>query len=96
MGRQLIVSLYPKVVPWGPGNAHKHAAVFVMEAQYDHIVPHSRGGRNELESLVLTCLPCNCGRAGFTLEEMGLYDPRTCNRVECIFSGWDGLKQLLQ
>jgi hypothetical protein len=25
-----------------------------------------------LENLVLTCLPCNYDRGGFTLEEMGL------------------------
>ena len=70
--RNRLVSLYPKVVLWGPRDADKHSAVFVMEAQYDHIVPHSKGGRNELENLVLTCLPCNYGRGGFTLEEMGL------------------------
>src|ERR1035437_427599 len=79
--RKRIVSLYPKVVPWGPENADKHAAVFVMEAQYDHIVPHSRGGGNDLENIVLTCLPCNYGRSSFTLEEMGLFNPRTRERV---------------
>ena len=94
--RQRLVSLYPKAVPWGPGNADKHAAVFVMEAQYDHIVPHSKGGLNELENLLLTCLPCNYGRVAFTLEEMGLYDPRTRQRVECVFMGWDGLERLLR
>jgi hypothetical protein len=94
--RKRLVSLYPKVVPWGPGNADKHAAVFVMEAQYDHVVPHSRGGLNDLGNMVLTCLPCNYGRSGFTLEEMGLADPRTRERVECIASGWDGLERLLQ
>lgn len=94
--RERLVSLYPKVVPWGTRDSDKHAAVFVMEAQYDHVVPHSRGGGNDLENIVLTCLPCNYGRGGFTLEEMGLFDPRTHKRVECIFSGWDGLERLLQ
>jgi hypothetical protein len=91
--RKRLVELYPKAVH---GNGVRHAAVFVMEVQYDHIVPHSKGGRNELENLVLTCLPCNYGRGGFTLEEMGLSDPRTHQHVECIASGWDGLEQLLQ
>jgi hypothetical protein len=93
--RKRLVSLYPKVVPWGSGDADKHAAVFVMEAQYDHIVHHSKGGQNDLENLVLTCLPCNYGRNSFTLEEMGLSDPRTRERVECIASDWDGLERLL-
>ncbi len=94
--RKRLVSLYPKAVPWGAGDAAKHAAVFVMEAQYDHVVPHSRGGENSLENIVLTCLPCNYGRSSFTLEEMGLFDPRKRKRVECVFSGWDGLERLLQ
>jgi hypothetical protein len=94
--RKRLVSLYPKAVPWGSGNAGKHAAVFLMEAQYDHVVPYSRGGENSLENILLTCLPCNYGRGGFTLEEMGLFDPRTRKRVECVVSDWDGLERLLQ
>jgi len=94
--RKRLVSLYPTAVPWGSRNADKHAAVSVMEAQYDHVVPHSRGGRNEHGNLVLTCGPCNYGRGAFTLEEMGLYDPIKRNRIECVFSGWDGLERLLR
>ena len=93
--RKRLVSLYPKVITWGPRNADKHAAVFVMEAQYDHVVPHARGGGNDLENIVLTCLPCNYGRSSFTLEEMGLFDPRTRQPVECVAPGWDGLERLL-
>ena len=93
--RNRLVSLYPKAVPWNPRDSDKHAAVFVMEAQYDHIGPLSRGGQNTFGNFVLTCLPCNYGRSRFTLEEMGLSDPRTRERVECIASGWDGLERLL-
>ena len=93
--RKRLVSLYPKVVPWGPGNTDKHVAVFVMEAQYDHVLPHSKGGQNDIENIVLTCLPCNYGRSSFTLEEMGLFDPRTRQPVECVAPGWDGLERLL-
>jgi 5-methylcytosine-specific restriction endonuclease McrA len=74
----------------------KHAAIYVMRAQYDHVIPYSRGGGNDLENLVLTCYPCNFGRSNNTLEEMGLLDPRKRKPIECVFSGWDGLERLLQ
>jgi hypothetical protein len=95
--RNRLLSLYPDAIPWrGEKELAKHAALYVMDAQYDHVVPHSRGGRNDLENVVLTCLPCNYGRGSFTLEEMGLFDPRTRKPVECVFSGWDGLERLLK
>jgi HNH endonuclease len=94
--RNRLISLYPDAIPWhGEKEIAKHAALYVMEAQYDHVVPHSRGGRNGLENILLTCLPCNYDRGGFTLEEMGLFDPRTRNPVECVFLGWDGLERIL-
>jgi hypothetical protein len=95
--RNRLLSLYPDAIPWhGEKELAKHAAIYVMVAQYDHVVPHSRGGRNDLENIILTCLPCNYGRMNFTLEEMGLFDPRKRNPVECVFSGWDGLERLLR
>lgn len=95
--RNRFLSLYSNSIPWeGKKEIDKHAAIYTMIAQYDHVVPHSRGGGNELNNIVLTCLPCNYGRNGFTLEEMGLFDPRTRNRVECIVPAWDGLERLLQ
>jgi len=69
-----------------------HAAFQVMWAQYDHVVPHSRGGRTELENLVITCAGCNFGRMEFTLDEVGLADPR--ERVP-LPQEWDGLERLL-
>ena len=94
--RNRLISLYPDAVPWGGKKEFaNHAAICVMDAQYDHVLPLSSGGGNDLENLVLTCLPCDYGRSSFTLEEMGLFDPRTRKRVECIFSGWDGLERLL-
>lgn len=93
--RTRLVDLYPKAIPRSQKEAGRHAAIYVMKAQYDHLVPYSRGGRNDLENLVVTCVPCNFGRNNFTLEEMGLSDPRTSQRVECIVPDWDGLERLL-
>jgi len=93
--RERLVLLYPDSVLWGSGEYTRHGAIYAMSAQYDHIVPHSRGGQSDVGNVVLTCLPCNCGRNDNTLEEMGLLDPRKRQPIECVFSGWDGLERLL-
>lgn len=84
---------YPDALPWGRTNVTQHSAFQAMWAQYDHISPHSNGGANDLDNLVITCAPCNFGRMSYTLEEVGLADPRT---REPIRSTWDGLERLLK
>jgi len=90
--RKRAVTLYPEVVTWGNSNATQHAGFQAMWAQYDHVVPHSSGGTNELDNLVLTCAPCNFGKMSYRLEELGLLDPRD---FEPSHSTWDGLERLL-
>jgi 5-methylcytosine-specific restriction endonuclease McrA len=63
-----------------------------MWLQYDHILPHSRGGDNSMENLVLTCAGCNFGRMGYTLEQVGLLDPRLRTPPP---NSWDGLEAIL-
>jgi 5-methylcytosine-specific restriction endonuclease McrA len=79
-------------VAWGDRNAEQHAGLQAMWVQYDHVVPHARGGDNALTNLVVACAPCNCARMDYTLEEVGLLDPRTREPVR---SSWDGLERLL-
>jgi HNH endonuclease len=81
---------YPAVVPWGLTNDLQHAAFQAMWAQYDHVIPHSRGGDNSLENIVLTCSACNYGRMSYTLDEVGLLDPRD---LEPRRGTWDGLER---
>jgi hypothetical protein len=88
--RKHMVVAYPEEARWGAKNAEQHAAFQAMWAQYDHILPHSRGGANDMSNMVVTCAPCNFGRMEFTLEEVGLADPR--NR-EPAHSSWDGLER---
>ena len=88
--RKLIHEAYPEAVTWGDKEVQQHAAFQAMWAQYDHLVPHARGGTNDLENLVLTCAPCNFGRAGYTLQEVAVTDPRTRLPVQ---SQWDGLER---
>lgn len=86
--RERAKKLYPETVSWGSTNASQHAAFQAMWLQFDHLVPHSRGGSNELDNLLITCAPCNYGRFHYTIEELDLMNP--FNR-EPIKSSWDGL-----
>jgi 5-methylcytosine-specific restriction endonuclease McrA len=64
-----------------------------MWMQFDHLLPHSRGGGNDIENVVVTCAPCNYGRWHWTLEEVGLIDPRTGSVQK---TSWDGLERILR
>jgi hypothetical protein len=84
--------LYPDAVPWGSTNPSQHAAFQALWLQFDHLLPHSRGGDNSISNIVVTCAGCNYGRMDNTLDELGLIDPRSRN-ASC--GGWDGLERVL-
>ena len=88
--RERIKSVYPAALPWGPKNVLQHAAFQLMWAQYDHLLPHARGGTNTLDNVVITCAPCNFARMNYTLEEVGVLDPRAREPVRSL---WDGLER---
>ncbi len=88
--RQRIQRAYPEALRWGKRNQDRHAAFFALWAQYDHLLPHAKGGTNALANLVVTCAACNYGRGGYTLAEMGLCDPFERPPVQ---SRWDGLER---
>lgn len=90
--RKVLIAHYPGVIRWGDRNNAKHRALDILEIQYDHLLPHSRGGANTIDNLVVTCNPCNYGRSGYTLDEMGLADPFLRKPIA---SEWDGLARLL-
>jgi hypothetical protein len=88
--RTRIGKVYPDALPWGSKNVEQHPAFQAMWLQYDHLLPHARGGNNDLENIVITCAPCNYGRWNRILEEVGVVDPRTREPVR---SRWDGLER---
>jgi len=89
--RKKLVQLYPKTVKWGRKNYDQHAALQCMWLQFDHILPHSRGGNNDLNNIVIACAPCNFGRMDNLLVEMNLTDPR---EREFQKTYWNGLEVL--
>jgi 5-methylcytosine-specific restriction endonuclease McrA len=85
-----IMEKYPDVLLWKRKNIEQHAAFQAMWVQYDHIIPYARGGNSNIENMVITCAPCNYARMQYTLEEVGLIDPRMHGPVR---SRWDGLER---
>lgn len=90
--RKALHKAYPDALPWGKTNMTQHAGFQAMWVQYDHVLPHSRGGSSTESNVVVTCGPCNFGRGEFTLAHVALLDPRDLPPVS---SDWDGLERLL-
>jgi hypothetical protein len=90
--RKRAAKLYPEAVPWGRTNPTQHAAFQAMWLQFDHVLPHARGGDNSFDNLVITCAPCNFGRMNYTLAELGLADPRERAVKKTSWDGLEGLK----
>ena len=63
-----------------------------MWLQFDHLVPHSRGGTSQLSNVLITCAPCNYGRFHYTIEELDLINPFCRQPVK---TDWNGLEDLV-
>lgn len=70
-------------------NVERHGIVLAFRANADHVVPYNLGGRTDLNNLVACCWSCNYGKGKFTLDQLGLEDPR--NRPVNSANTWDGL-----
>lgn len=90
--RERIRTAYPDALAWGRTNDSQHAAFQAMWAQYDHLVPHARGGNNDLANVILTCSACNFGRKNYTLDEVAIADPRLRTPRA---GNWDGLERFV-
>lgn len=89
--REELKRAYPDALSWGKKNTEQHAAFQAMWLQYDHVLPHARGGNNDLNNIVITCGPCNFGRMDSLMEEVGIADPRERPPIK---SEWDGLERV--
>lgn len=90
---QLLHRFYPDAVPWGRTDASRHAAFQAMWLQFEHLLPHSRGGETSMENMIIACAPCNFGKDSHTLEELSLADPRDYPISK---TGWDGLDRVVR
>lgn len=84
---------YPDAVQWDKTNLSQHAAFQAMRLQYDHLIPHSRGGSNNIENVVITCAPCNYGRGSRLVEEIGVRSPFERPPIQ---SQWGGLERIIR
>lgn len=69
-------------------NEQRHGVVLAFRANTDHVLPHRLGGQTNLNNLVTACWCCNYGKGKYTLEEIGIDDPRDRVTVQ---REWDGL-----
>lgn len=69
-----------------------HGAAIVFRATYDHVEPLNCGGRHSLDNLVTACYSCNFGKGPYTLQQLGLDDPRSRRAMS---DSWDGLVSLI-
>ena len=89
--RKLARRLYPDAVPWDQFDPIKqHAGFACLWLQFDHVVPHSHGGRSSLDNVVISCALCNYGKDKYTLRQLNLADPRQTSPVS---TAWDGLER---
>lgn len=89
--RERLRLAYPLALRWGRTVGEQHRAFQCMWRQYDHVLPHGRGGDSSPQNMIITCAPCNFGRVDYTLGEVGLRDPR---ETPIQPSSWDGLERI--
>lgn len=95
--RDAIRKHYRNELKWGRAKLSQHAGFQCLLMQFDHVIPHSRGGPTDLDNLIVTCNACNYGRSDSMLKEVGLIDPRKIrSETKSTWDGyatWDGLKR---
>ena len=89
--RKIAHKLHPEAVPWNPRVAsQQHSAFQAFWLQFDHVEPHSHGGRSSVDNVVVTCALCNFGKDRHTLRQLDLEDPRLRSPLP---SEYDGLER---
>ena len=74
-------------------NAGRSGFYLMFAATLDHVIPWSLGGRTDVNNLVTCCWSCNCGKANYRLEQLGLDNPFA--RVPSIDTSWRDLRNFL-
>jgi hypothetical protein len=75
-------------------NRERHGVVLAFRACADHVLDWKHGGKTAIDNLVTACWSCNFGKYYFTLEQLGLDDPRA--RPAMATADWDGLMSMAE
>jgi hypothetical protein len=62
-------------LPLGRTNLTRSGFYLMFVATLDHVTPWSLGGKTDESNLVTSCWSCNYGKANFTVEQIGLWNP---------------------
>ena len=73
-------------------NSKRNGLTLGLRGVADHVDPYASGGETEAENLVTSCYSCNFGKAGYSLDQMGLEDPRERKSID---DEWRGLTEFL-
>jgi 5-methylcytosine-specific restriction endonuclease McrA len=73
--RLFIKKLNSNLFKRGKTNLTTHGIIHIAWPVADHVIPWNRGGQTSLDNLVSSCAPCNYGKDGYTIEQIGIENP---------------------
>ena len=95
--RKRFVELAGRPRLWGRRDLERHAALLCMSGNADHVQAATSfadpKASDDLSNLVACCWVCNFGKMSYTLDALGLHDPRDRSPI---VDDWDGLTRLLK
>jgi 5-methylcytosine-specific restriction endonuclease McrA len=77
----------------GNSNLTTHGIYHLTWPVADHVYPWVNGGGTNLSNLVTSCAPCNYGKAGYTIDQIGINDPFNFPIEK---TNWDGFDQYVK
>lgn len=77
----------------GSTNLTTHGMILAFHPVVDHVIPWRVGGRTAPGNLVSACWPCNYGKSGYTIEQLGIENPFARPPV---VDAWDGFASYLE
>jgi hypothetical protein len=75
------------------GNNKRNGLTLGLRGVADHIEPYALGAGTEINNLITSCYSCNFGKAGYTLDQLKIEDPRSRQPKD---DGWRGLTNYLR
>ena len=86
--KALIAALKTKAFRRGGPNNETQGFLCAFFPSADHVIPRSIGGKTDMSNLITSCVPCNFGKANYTIEQIGIENPFLREAIE---DGWNGL-----